>query len=312
MLSRVAENLYWMTRYVERAENTARLINVNSHLLLDLPRHINPGWEPLIAITGSEESFAELYDEMDERNVVRFLVGDARNPASIIGSLDLARENLRTTRDIVPREAWELINDLHLFARKRTATGVAKQKRYEVLNHIIGQCQQLAGLLAGTMSHDTGYDFIRLGRNLERGDMTTRILDTRSEDLLPKHAEDLTPFESIQWMSVLKSLTAYQMYRRHVRVRVRGADVLKFLLQDYAFPRSLTHCLIQVESCLRNLPFNEQPLRTATRLQRIVHEADVIALVGAGLHRFIDDIQVELANMHIHIQSAYFEVSHAA
>lgn len=312
MLSRVAENLYWMARYIERAENTARLINVNTHLVLDLPRHMNPGWEPLLEICGIESLFAELYESSEERHVVRFLIGDARNPSSIISSLAQARENLRTTRDIVPREAWEQVNDLYLSARKRTAAGVAKQRRYNLLKEIIERCQQLTGLLAGTMSHDHAYDFIRLGRNLERGDMTTRILDTRSADLLPKHAEELTPFDAIQWMSVLKSLTAYQMYRRHVRVRVRGTDVLKFLLQDYAFPRALSHCLAQVEQCLRHLPEHDQPLRTVTRLQRIVQEADVAALVGEGLHKFIDDVQIEISSLHQHIYDAYFQVSHAA
>ncbi len=112
MLSRVAENLYWLGRYVERAENTGRIVNVNANLLLDLPKGIAPGWKPLIEITGSADLYRKSYDDFEERNVVRFLVGDAQNSGSIISSLSAARENARTIRDIVPREAWEQVNEL--------------------------------------------------------------------------------------------------------------------------------------------------------------------------------------------------------
>src|SRR5690606_354931 len=133
---------------------------------------------------------------------------DRRNPGSIISSLDYARENLRTTRDIVPREVWERLNDLYLNARQRTASGVPKRARYAFLNELIGDVQQITGLLAGTMSRSEAYWFVKAGRYLERADMTSRILDVRTEDLLIESTDDLTPFANIQWMSVLKSLTA--------------------------------------------------------------------------------------------------------
>ncbi|MDQ2069939.1 alpha-E domain-containing protein [Natronospira bacteriovora] len=312
MLSRVAENLYWTARYMERAEDLARLVNVHSNLMLDLPRSIELGWEPLVAITGSEAGFAELFDEVDERNVTRYLIADKRNTGSILACLFQARENLRSTRDLVPREAWEQVNDLYLYARRELKGGIAKRKRYDFLRGVIQQCQQFTGLLAGTMSHDEAYEFLRIGRNLERADMSTRILDVRSQDLLPKRSEELTPFENIQWMSVLKSLTAYQMYRRHVRVRVRGIDVLRYLLQDRQLPRALMHCLEQVESCLHDLPRNDAPLRSVTRMQRRVQEADVPELAEAGLHEFIDDVQLDLAHLHESISTTYFLLDRAA
>ncbi|MDX1529610.1 MAG: alpha-E domain-containing protein, partial [Gammaproteobacteria bacterium] len=113
MLSRVAENLYWLGRYMERAENTGRIVNVNGNLLLDLPKGIAPGWQPLIEITGSGNFYRKSYNDFEERNVVKFLVGDPQNPGSIISSLSMARENARTIRDIIPRESWELINELY-------------------------------------------------------------------------------------------------------------------------------------------------------------------------------------------------------
>jgi uncharacterized alpha-E superfamily protein len=312
MLSRVAESLYWTARYMERAEDLARLVNVHSNLILDLPRSVELGWEPLIAITGSETGFAGLFDEMDERNVTRYLIADQRNPGSILSALFMARENLRSTRDLVPREGWEHANDLYLHARQELKGGIAKRKRYDFLRGVIQDCQQFAGLLTGTMSHDEAFEFVRIGWHLERADMTTRILDVRSEDLLPRRAEDLSPFDNIQWMSVLKSLTAYQMYRRNVRVRVRGADVLRYVLQDPHLPRALLHCMNEVEGGLRKLPRNDGPLRAVTRMQRRIQEADVPSLAETGLHEFIDDIQVELGQLNSEISNTYFLLDRVA
>ena len=177
MLSRVAENLYWLGRYVERAENTGRVVNVNANLLMDLPKGIAPGWQPLIEISGVTDLYTELYPDFEERNVVRFLVGDLQNPGSIISSLSRARENARTVRDIIPREAWEMINELYIYARDNVQSGVSKRHRFNYLQRIIRGVQMLDGLLIGAMSADAGNEFMRTGRNLERGDMTTRIID---------------------------------------------------------------------------------------------------------------------------------------
>jgi uncharacterized alpha-E superfamily protein len=304
----VAENLYWMARYLERAEDMARLINVHANLVLDLPRRVDFGWQPLIEITGSGDAYGELHEHVDERGVVRFLVSDRRNPGSIISSLEFARENLRTTRDIVPREAWEQLNDLFLYARQRTASGVPKRGRYEFLLEMIRRCQQLTGLLAGTMSRTEAYWFVKAGRYLERADMTTRIVDVRSEDLLAEHAEDLTPFANIQWMSVLKSLTAYQMYRHHVRLRVRGPDVLRFLLKDPLFPRAVAHCLAEVGTCIQRLPRHDAPVRTVARVQRRLKRIDVQTLRHAELHRFLDRLQLAIAGLHDDINATWFAV----
>lgn len=315
MLSRVAGNIYWMARYLERAENIARLINVHGNLLLDMPRGTAFGWETLITITGSDEAFYSRYKNADERNVVRFLLGDdGSSPGSILNALEMARENLRTTRDIIPREAWEEVNDLYLSARARLAEGVNKRERYDFLKFIIRHSQLITGLIYGTMSHDMAYNFARMGRYLERADMTTRILDVRSANLLPKKVDTnsepiLNPFENIQWMSVLKSLTAYQMYRLHMRLRVQGPDVLKFLLLDNEFPRALTYCLGRIEDCLHRLPRSETPLAHLAELRQRVDEADVQALAREGLHEFIDELQISFADLHTQIDSVYFRVA---
>jgi len=314
MLSRVAGNIYWMTRYLERAENTARLVNVNSHLLLDLPKSMTFGWEPLLAIMGNHHLFYEHYKEPNERNVTKFMIGDENNQSSILSCLAQTRENMRTSRDIIPTEAWEQVNDLYLFVKNKMSAGITKRNRYDFLSKIILGCQQITGITAGTMSRDTGYNFLRMGCFLERADMTSRILDVRSANLLPKPGEDnnlvpnpaLNPFDNIQWMSVLKSLTAYQMYRQHLRLRVRGEDVLKFLLQDNEFPRAVSYCLNIVETCLSGLPRNDSSLRNIARLQRQIQSANLKELAHHGLHEFIDELQIGLAHVHDAIANAYF------
>ncbi|QKT04014.1 alpha-E domain-containing protein [Ectothiorhodospiraceae bacterium 2226] len=306
MLSRVAEHLYWMARYAERAENSARLVNVNTHLLLDLPRGTRFGWEPLIDITGNDALFNELYPSHDERSVVKFLLADTRHPGALLNSLQQARENARTVRDIIPREAWEQVNDLYLSTKAQLPQALARARRYDFLKGVISGVQLLTGLLAGTMSHDAGYSFIRLGRNLERGDMTTRIIDVRSATLLPEAGGELPPFESIQWMSVLKSLSAYQMYRRLQQVRVQRGPVLNFLLQDRAFPRAFYHCLCEVQGCLQDLPQGEPALRVVTHLQRVVRDANPEHLDQQALHALMDTLQLGLGDVHEQIRQRYF------
>lgn len=306
MLSRVAENIYWMARYIERAENTARLINVTTNLILDLPRSANVGWEYLLEIMGTEQSFHEHYDSTEEKNILRFMIADLNNSGSIMSSLKFARENARTIRDIIPRETWESINDLYLIAKSHTQSGIARKNRYSYLQKIILGAETLTGQLAGTMYHDMGYDFLRMGRNLERADMTTRIIDVRSADLIEDGHEGLTPYENIQWMSVLKSLTGYQMYRRIIQVRVRRPDVLKFLLQERKFPRAFYHAICEVEGCLQDLPRHDKVLHQINKLQKTVLKANPEKLKQDELHEFIDRLQKGLSNVHKNISDTYF------
>ncbi|MDZ7825535.1 MAG: alpha-E domain-containing protein [Gammaproteobacteria bacterium] len=308
MLARVAENMYWMSRYIERAEDMARLVNVNTNLLLDLPKGIAPGWRPLVTIIGAERAFAGKYGEKeDETRVLRFLIADRENSQSILSSLGWARENARTFRDAIPREAWEEINGLHHFARDNVQAGLTKRGRFDYLAGVIRRVQTITGVLAGCMSHDEGYAFIQIGRQLERADMITRILDVRTAGLIPEKVSALGSFENIQWMSVLKSLTGYQMYRLEKQVSVQRTEVLRFLLQSPRFPRSVLHCLDELASRLESLgPQSEAPLRTVHRLQRLILETDMETLSQERLHEFIDELQVGFAEVHTAIDAAFF------
>lgn len=306
MLSRVAEDIYWMARHIERAENTARIITVNTHLLLDLPKRVRLGWGPIIDITGSRELYDSLYREIDERRAIRFLAIDTNNPSSILSALSYARENARTIRDIIPREAWEQLNQMYLYAKSESSRVLVQKDRFEYLRNVILGAQTMTGMLAGTMTHDEGYHFLRLGRNLERADMTTRILDVRTASLLPADTGELVPFENIQWMSVLKSLSGYQMYRRTVRMRVSREDALKFLLQERDFPRAFYHAVCEVESALQSLPNNAKPVKAVNRLQQLVLRAKPEKLSQQALHGFIDDLQAGLAGLNDELVNGYF------
>lgn len=306
MLARVAETLYWMARYLERAENMARLINVNANLILDLPKKTNIGWEPLIDITGTRANYEESYDNFEERSVMKYLIQDQDSPVSILNSLKWARENARTIRDVIPREAWEQINGLNLYGKDQLNVALSKRGRFSYLNEIILRSQTIVGLLSGTISRDQGYVFVRLGRNLERADMTSRIIDVRSANLLVDESLEDRPFENIQWMSVLKSLTAYQMYRQAMQARVRRSDVVKFLFQSQRFPRSILFCVQQILRCINELPDSAEVKKSVEKFEVFLKKAELHAYSQSMLHEFIDEIQIELNTINDQLMSQYF------
>ncbi len=314
MLARTVENVYWLSRYLERAENTARIIGVNTNLLLDLPGGIAPGWLPLVDISGNRAQFDAQFKDKgsrgEERDVVNFLIADKQNPGSICSSLAAARENARTLREILPTEAWELLNEFFAEFTRDVAAGIAKRTRFEFLKRIVVTLQTLEGMLDGTMNRNDAYTFMILGRNLERADMTSRIVDVRSAQLLPAATPELRPFESVQWMSVLKSLSGYQMYRLRMRTRVKRTDVLQFLLRDDQFPRSCQFCLSQLESSLTPLPRSEAVLEIVEAAARFIDRAPLATLDQPGLHELIDKIQLHMINVHDGIAQNYFP-SHA-
>ena len=306
MLARVVENVYWLSRYLERAENTARIIGVNTNLLLDLPGGIAPGWLPLVDISGNRAEFDTRGTKGDERDVVHFLMAEKENPGSICSSLNSARENARTLREILPTEAWELLNQFFAEFTKDLSTGLNKRTRFEFLKRVVVTLQTIAGMLDGTMNRNDAHSFLTLGRNLERADMTSRIVDVRSAQLLPAETPELRPFESVQWMSVLKSLSGYQMYRLKMRSRVKRADVLQFLLRDDQFPRSCQFCLAQLEASLIPLPRSEGVLEVLETAKRFIERAPLATLDQPGLHELIDKIQLRIQDVHNGIASIYF------
>ncbi len=305
MLSRVAERIYWSARYIERAENTARLTRVYGNLLLDLPNEAGVSWSRLVEITGDDEAFADSGRQATDRGVLHFLLADPGNSGSVLSSLAALRENFRTSRDLVPREAWRTVNELYLYGRDNLRRAVFQRRREEILSTVMEHCQQVRGMLADSMNHGDAYQFLRIGRGLERTDMTTRIIDVAAASLMTGR-KDLDPYRNSLWIAVLKSLSAYQMYRQQVRRSIVDRDVISFLMFDTRFPRAIGYCLAELDNSLRSLPRYEAPLRGVLRMQRIVGDLDIAAIDLAELRAFIDTTQLDLAKIHEQISLTWF------
>lgn len=307
LLSRVAERIYWSARYLERAETTSRLARVYGNLLLDLPRQASLKWDMLIELTGCGDIYRALRPEPGPDTAERFFIADRDNPSSVRSSLVNVRENVRTTRDIVPSEAWRSVNELCMYVSQELDAATSHRRRYAILTTVVEGCQQLTGLLADTMSHDAAYHFFRIGRAVERADMTTRIIDVAAAALLGR--EELARFDNTLWMSVLQSLSAYQMYRQKVRRRVHGPDVIAYLLKNQQFPRSFAFSLRELGAALALLPRNSGPHLKLAELRRMLAQLKIDGLDNAALHTWIDDAQKSLGELHGLIHRTWFEPS---
>ena len=306
MLSSLANRLYWMGRNLERAEATARLLNVYADLLLDLPKDAAIGWDTLIRITGGEDDFPKTRQWTSANPVLRYLAADLDNPNSIHNCIGVARENVRTLREVVPREGFEAINDLYLMAQKRFGRQSYVRVRMATLREVVQRCQQISGLFAGTMSRGHAYEFLRVGRFVERADMTTRVLDVAGE-ALGVEGDALSDHDTIVWISVLRSSSGYQMYRQSVRSRVTPVRVLHFLINDLSFPRSVRFCLHQLRRSAQTLPRGEAPDAAVEALLQRMDQMPLKQLVTSDLHESLDIFQQDLGAIHDAIAKTWFE-----
>ncbi|NLQ17660.1 alpha-E domain-containing protein [Marinomonas sp. M1K-6] len=306
MLSRVAERLYWSARYLERVENTARLVSVYDDLLFDLPKDIKVSWYNLIEILSGEEGFEQRYKVKDERNVVKFLLADDTNSSSMLSSLKMVRENIRTTRDVVPKETWELINELDLYAQQNIKQGINRSERHLFLNTIIEGCQKIIGLFAGAMSRDCGWHFLIMGRYLERADMGTRILDAAVSLMLESEPEARIQLGQVTWSKVLKSQSAYMDYRRTIRTSINGAKAVTFLMNDPCFPRTLAYCFGQIGEAATKLP--RAGLITAKVDKILQFDYPLISSedLDEDFHNHLNDLQIAIIDINHQITQNWF------
>ncbi len=311
MLARVAENIYWLSRYLERAENTVRLVEVHSRMLLDLPDvadHV--GWIPLISINALDEQFDKKHGIASERNVCDFLLADKDNPGSLYNAFLAIQNNLRSCRDIVPRTSYEAINGACLFVRQQVsdATGHPSQ-RHAFLSSVKNRLLAIAGEINSSMFHDEGYRFMRLGCDIERADMTSRIIDVQSSWLaLSDGGAENIAFAQQRWLSVLRTLSAIQMYRQHVRTPINGQDTLRFLLHDSKLPRSYRFCIEHLDDTLRLFNRHDKPRAAIAQLREQLLSADLAHLAHQPmeLHEFIDALQKSLQEVSTAIAQTYF------
>lgn len=311
MLSRVADSIYWMSRYVERAENIARFVDVTFNLILDQPEHADSQWEPLVYITGDQAQYRESYGSSTASNVINFLVFDTNYPGSILSCLMAARENARTVREAISSEAWEQINSFYHMVRGASKSDGSSQTAPEFFDSIREQSQLFNGILDATLSHASGWHFANLGRLLERADKTSRILDVKYFTLLPDPDSVGTTLDDLQWSSVLRSVSGFETYRKQFHT-ITIQRVVEFLVLDRFFPRAIQFCVNHADESLHAISgspqntFQNSAEQKLGRLKADMAYSDVESIVGTGLHEFIDDFQIKLNAIADSIRDNFF------
>jgi uncharacterized alpha-E superfamily protein len=310
LLARVADRLYWAARYVERAEDTARIIRAYHDLVVDFPGDVMLRWEPLVAVCGNVVSVDLTEDDYSgELAVLQFLIADRLNPGSVASSIALSRENMRTTREVIPREAWLTINTLTQYVAGAAPAAVRRQNRDRFLARVIDDSRRLDGVIDSTMTRANPYRLFRLGRLVERADMTTRVLGVRAAELLQLQssgAELLS--DEVQWMGVLRSLSALQMFQRATRGPIDGEAVVRFLLYYSTFPRSVQSCLDEIRSVMLTLPTPGSVLEALDHAERVLAEAHPIASDGHELDDAMDRVQLAIADLDHAIGARFFQM----
>lgn len=305
MLSRVAERVYWMARYIERAEDTARLVAAYNHLVMDIPRGSQPGWDILVRILDADPVFDEWFNVRNEQNVLRLLIGESDALCSIPYAVKSARENVRTTRDVLPDEVWELVNELYLYTADASESSVGRRNRQQYLEQVIQRCQVINGVLRSTLCRDHSYRFIKLGQLLERADMTTRIIDVGASDFLEREGA-AQGIEHLLWGTLLKSMSALGAYRRMIGPQVEKNAAVNFVFMEQTFPRSVHFCVRGIREELGPLSNNRSALRVVERIRRKLRGFDSAELDQEALHKYIDELQLIIGDLHQAVQSSWF------
>ena len=318
MLSRVADALFWLSRYTERAENNARMADVNLQLMLDaqlLNSKNQQHWESIIFTLEDNELFKKDYPEMTKDSVVEFVTFDRRNPNSIYSCLALARENARTVREQISVEMWEQINRMFLLFRSGDAKRMFQGSTYDFFKWILEGSQLFQGVTDATMSHDEGWEFIGLGKYLERADRTSRILDIKYHILLPTGEQIGGNVDTIQWMAVLKSCSALEPYRKHYRGQVAPWKVVEFLVKNPTFPRSVLFCVNSVDESLHKITgvdrgeftYRVEAERLSGKLLADLSYITMEEVFEFGLHQYLDRMQLRLIEISKAIYAEFCE-----
>ncbi len=316
MLSRVAEHVYWLNRYIERADNVARFVDVNFHLHLDLPGANGEQWEPLVRTTGDYDAFMAAYGSVTRENALQFLAFDLNNTNSIASCLRNARENARTIREIIPSEIWEHINTFHIMVRDAARIPAIFDSPHEFLSRVRSDSNLAIGLTESAMPRGEVWHFARLGRYLERADKTLRILDVKTFLELPSVVDVGDAMDSIQWAALLRSASAYEAYRKK-HGRLEPDRVAQFLVLDREFPRAVLFCVNAVDESLHAIsrtPEDGYSNRAEQRIGQLASElayADIQTVIAEGLHEYLDALQAKLNVIGEAIFDTYFALDPA-
>ena len=312
MLSRVANSLYWMSRYLERVDNIARFIKVNMHLMLDYDLKQNQcQWIPLVYASGDQKDYLSRYLTFDKENVLYFLTFDRKNINSIISCSEIARENARSVREHIPTEMWEKINELYHLNKKYYLKGKLNDLHY-LYSKILEIGHIITGFSANIMEQHEAWHFMNIGKMLERSDKTARFLDIKNFSYYKEKEETTLNLDSIEWASVLTSLSALEMYRKKHH-NLNSKNIANFFILDQTIPRSLSFCMTIASNSLNAiLNLGNQKTNAKKEMQAIqnsILNININKILNNGLHEFIDDFQFNLNTLDesIHLEFFSFE-----
>ncbi|MUU77050.1 alpha-E domain-containing protein [Winogradskyella endarachnes] len=311
MLGRVANTIYWMNRYLERAENYARFMDVNFNLSLELSPNEEQQWKPLVVITGDWKLYDSLNTTTEKKNVIHFMAFEKENPNSIYNCIINSRENARAIRTEITKEVWEQINALYYLVKKSSKKKKlndteVRQFFYDIKNG----CQLLYGMYDATISRSEGWIFARIGQFLERADKTSRVLDVKYHLLLGSANQVGSSLDLIQWTALLKSVSAYDMYRKK-HGKLTSTGIAEFLILDSEFPRSILNCLLRTENsierlCASKLGGNNEAQKRIIELRTQLENININVIIAQGLHEYLDNMQVKLNKVSTAIYNDYF------
>ena len=310
LLARYADCIFWLARYVERAENLARILDVNETFSRDSRGGQN--WRSIVQLNSDEERFFASHEAAAAHNVVNFYVIDGDNPTSIVSTIRYARENARTLRPLISTEMWVQLNVFYNRLTELRTEDLAPGNLAALFAMIKEACQTHTGITEGTFFRDQGWYFYQIGRYIERADQTTRLLDIKYHLLLPSPSDVGSPVDVSQWNALLRSAAGYHAYRRLHAASTTPARVAGFMLLNNAFPRSVHHCVREVGR-LRGEVKSHHGLRNGNdaaeeldRLQAVLGTFEISAILGSGLHEFLDSIQRQLMAVTRELSIAFF------
>jgi uncharacterized alpha-E superfamily protein len=307
MISRVAEHCFWLSRYLERAENTARVLEVNQTVLLDLEAPLEQQWRPILIISGVHD----MPGEPDGERVQNHLTWESANLSSVVSSLAAARENARIIREVVSAEMWERINFYHLWLQSPAARKLYDGNRSEFYNQIKRINQLIHGIAEGTMSHGEAWEFYCLGKYLERACQTARILDVKYHILLPSTQQVGTPVDNAHWVAILASCSGYEPYhRRRWAAADPGASVADFLIYDPQFPRSVRRCLGECAAAARAISGRDGDAvgQAVQDLADWLDARKIEGLIADGLHESLTHVVNSIHGVGEAAHRTYFDV----
>jgi uncharacterized alpha-E superfamily protein len=315
MLSRTADHLYWMARYIERAENMARVLDVtyNMSLVPNAAESESALWEPALQIAGNIEVFEARYDEYTAANVIHYLAMDEDNPSSIFNDLRSARENARAVRVALSAETWENINALWLEFGQFFGANLAESRLSAFCDWVKSRSHLFRGVSFGTMLRDDAFRFVRLGTFIERADNTARLLDVKYHLLLPDEEEIGGAVDYYEWSAVLRSVSAFQAYQKVFSDTIEPWRVAELLVLRDDMPRSLHACFDEITPILEQLSGrrNSECRRIAGELHARLHYGRMDEIFQEGLHEFLEDFVTCNNNLGVEIQRSFLNAPSA-